>query len=146
MIDVRAERVIERPVEEVFEFMARLEDLPSWLVGCRRAWSVQGDPREPGSRVAHEDEFMGKRFETQFDVLEWVPNERMVFEAVSGPMRGRSVETFEPDGDDATIVRIHVAGELGGVLKAGSWIARRAAQAQLEESLDNLKDLLEAGT
>jgi uncharacterized protein YndB with AHSA1/START domain len=145
MIDVSAERVIERPVEEVFEFMARLEELPSWLVGCRRAWSVHGDPRRAGSRVAHEDEFMGKRFETHFDVLEWVPNERMVFEAVSGPMRGRSVETFEPDGDDATIVRIHVTGELSGVLKAGDWIARRAAQTQLDESLDNLKDLLEAG-
>ena len=144
MIDVRAERVIERPVEEVFEFMAQLEELPTWLSGCRRAWSVSGDPRAPGGRVAHEDEFMGTRFETQFDVIEWVDNERMVFEAISGPMRGRSVETFEADGDDATIVSIHVTGELSGPLKAANWIARRAAQAQLDESLDNLKDLLEA--
>jgi uncharacterized protein YndB with AHSA1/START domain len=144
VIEVSAERVIERPVEEVFEFMARLEELPSWLAGCRRAWSVHGDPRVAGSRVAHEDEFMGTRFETQFDVIEWVDNERMVFEAISGPMRGRSVETFEPDGDDATIVRIHVTGELSGPLKAANWIARRAAQTQLDESLDNLKDLLEA--
>jgi uncharacterized protein YndB with AHSA1/START domain len=145
MIEVRAERVIERPVEEVFEFMARLEELPSWLVGCRRAWAVSGDPRAPGGRVAHEDEFMGTRFETQFDVVEWVDNEKMVFEAISGPMRGRSVETFEADGDDATIVEIHVTGELSGPLKAASWIARRAAQAQLDESLDNVKDILEAG-
>lgn len=144
MIDVRAERVIERPIEEVFDFMGRLEDLPSWLVGCRRAWSVSGDPQSVGARVAHEDEFMGKRFETHFDVVEWVPHERMVFEAISGPMRGRSVETFEPDGDDATIVAIHVTGELSGPLKAANFIARRAAQAQLDESLDNVKDLLES--
>lgn len=144
MIDVTAERLIERPLEEVFEFMAELDELPSWLAGCRRAWSVHGDPRTPGSRVAHEDEFMGTRFETQFDVVEWVDNERMVFEAISGPMRGRSVETFEPDGPEATIVTIHVTGELSGPLKAANFIARRAAQAQLEESLDNLKDLLEA--
>jgi uncharacterized protein YndB with AHSA1/START domain len=143
VIEVRAERLIERPVAEVFEFMANLDDLPSWLVGCRRAWSVSGDPQSVGGRVAHEDEFMGKRFETQFDVLEWVPNERMVFEAISGPMRGRSTETFEPDGDDATIVEIHVTGELSGPLKAANFIARRAAQAQLDESLDNVKDILE---
>ena len=144
MIDVRAERVIDRPLEEVFEYMARLEEVPSWLVGCRKAWPVSGDPQQAGSRVAHEDEFMGTRFETQFDIIEWVPNERMVFEAISGPMRGRSVETFEADGD-STIVEIHVTGELSGPLKAAAWIARRAAQAQLDESLDNVKDLLEAG-
>ena len=144
MIDVRAERVIERPLEEVFDFMAQLEELPTWLTGCRRAWSVSGDPRQPGSRVAHEDEFMGKTFETMFDVLEWVDNERMVFEAVSGPMRGKSVQTFEADGDDATIVRIHVTGDLSGPLKAANWIAKRAAQAQLDDSLDNLRELLES--
>jgi uncharacterized membrane protein len=145
MIEVRADRVIERPLEEVFDYMARLEELPQWLVGCRKAWSVSGDPRAAGSRVAHEDEFMGTRFETHFDVVEWVDNERMVFEAISGPMRGRSVETFEAYGDDATLVEIHVTGELSGPLKAANWIARRAAQAQLDESLDNLKELLEAG-
>lgn len=143
MIDVRAERVIDRPLEEVFEFMGRLDELPSWLVGCRRAWVVSGDPQSVGGRVAHEDEFMGTRFETQFDIVEWVPNEKMVFEAISGPMRGRSVETFEADGADATVVEIHVTGELSGPLKAASFIARRAAQAQLNESLDNVKDLLE---
>ena len=143
MIDVRAERVIERPLEEVFEFMGDLEQLPRWLVGCRKAWSVHGDPRSVGGRVAHEDEFMGRKFETEFDVVEWTPNERMVFEAISGPMRGRSEENFFPEGD-ATVVEIHVTGELSGILKAADWIARRAAQAQLERSLDNLKELLES--
>lgn len=144
MIDVRAERLIERPVEEVFEFAASLADLPSWLAGCRKAWSVSGDPQSEGARVAHEDEFMGTRFETEFEVVEWQPDARMVFRAISGPMRGLSEETFEADGDDATIVRIHVTGELSGPLKAAGWIARRAAQMQLDTSLDNLKRVLES--
>jgi uncharacterized protein YndB with AHSA1/START domain len=145
MIDVRAERLIERPLEEVFDFMGDLEQLPSWLEGCRKAWSVSGDPRVVGSRVAHEDEFMGKTFETQFDVVGWESNERMVFEAISGPMRGRSEETFWAEGD-STLVEIHVTGTLSGPLKAAEFIARRAAQLQLDRSLDNLKKLLESRT
>ena len=143
MIDVRAECVIERPLEEVFDFMGDLDKLPLWLEGCRKAWSVSGDPRAVGSRVAHEDEFMGKSFETQFDVVEWEPNERMVFEAISGPMRGRSEETFWEEGD-GTLVEIHVTGTLSGPLKAADFIARRAAQLQLDRSLERLKKVLES--
>lgn len=143
MIDVRSERFIDRPLEEVFELMGDLEQLPSWLEGCRRAWPVSGDPRSAGSRVAHEDEFMGQRFETEFDVVEWKPNELMVFEAVSGPMRGRSEEAFYEEAG-GTVVEIHVTGNLSGPLKAANWIAQRAAQRQLDKSLDNLKKLLEA--
>ena len=120
MIDVRSERVIERPVDEVFDFMGDLDKLPQWLEGCRRAWPVSGDPRAAGSRVAHEDEFMGRTFETQFDVIEWEPNERMVFEAISGPMRGRSEESFFEEAG-GTVVEIHVTGELSGPLKAANW-------------------------
>lgn len=144
MIEVSAERTIERPLEEVFAYMADLDKLPLWLAGCRRAWTVSGDPCAVGGRVAHEDEFMGQRFETQFDVVGWETNESMTFEAISGPMRGRSHETFEPDGPDATRVRIEVTGELSGPLKAAAWIARRAAQAQLDRSLDRLKEVLES--
>ena len=142
MIDVSGVRLIDRPLEEVFDYMANLDNLPDWLAGCRKAWSPTGDGREVGARIIHEDEFMGRTFEAEFDVVEWLPNERMVFEAISGPFRGRSVETVEPEGD-ATRVEIRVTGEPAGFLKAMSWMAARAAQSQLDESLDNLQRVLE---
>ena len=142
MIDVRGERRIGRPVEEVFEFMADLDKLPLWLAGCRKAWSPDGDGRTVGARIIHEDEFMGRTFEAKFDVVEWEDDKRAVFEAVSGPFRGTSEENFEADGD-ATIVEIRVKGEPAGFLKAVGFMAKRQAQAQLDRSLDNLKRALE---
>lgn len=142
MIDVQGQRRIEKPVEEVFEFMADLDKLPLWLDGCRRAWSPDGDGRSVGARIVHEDEFMGRTFEAKFNVLEWESNERAVFEAVSGPFRGVSEESFESD-DDETIVSIRVKGEPAGFLKAVGFMAKRQAQAQLDRSLDNLKRVLE---
>ena len=142
MIDVRGERRIDLPVEEVFEFMADLDKLPLWLAGCRKAWSPDGDGRSVGARIIHEDEFMGRTFEAKFDVVEWEDDKRAVFEAVSGPFRGTSEENFEADGD-ATIVEIRVKGEPAGFLKAVGFMAKRQAQAQLDQSLDNLKRVLE---
>ena len=143
MIDVRSERLIERPLEEVFDFMADLDKLPMWLDGCKKAWSPTGEAREVGARVIHEDEFMGQTFEAQFDVVEWEDNRRMIFEAVSGPFRGLSEEDLHSEGDD-TVVEIHVSGDPAGFLKAvPSFMASRQAQAQLDRSLDNLKRILE---
>jgi carbon monoxide dehydrogenase subunit G len=144
MIDVSGEQTIERPVQEVFEFMADLDKLPLWLDGCRKAWSPDGDGRNVGARIIHEDEFMGQTFEAKFDVLEWEENSRAVFEAISGPFRGTSEETFSSDGDD-TVVVIRVRGEPAGFLKAVGFMAKRQAQAQLNRSLDNLKRVLEEG-
>ena len=127
MIDVRAERLIERPLREVFDFMADLDRLPMWLDGCKKAWSPSGQARAVGARVIHEDEFMGRTFEAHFDVVEWEDSRRMVFEAVSGPFRGLSEENFEAEGDD-TVVEIHVTGDPAGFLKAvPSFVASRQA-------------------
>ena len=144
MIDVQGERLIARPCAEVFEFMADLDNLPSWLDGCKRAWSPDGEARRVGARVMHEDEFMGRRFEARFNVVEWEPDKRMVFEAVAGPFRGLSEEDFYDEGG-ATRVVIRVTGEPAGFLKVMGFMAGREAKAQLERSLDNLQRVLEEG-
>lgn len=144
MVDVRGERLIDRPLPEVFEFMADLDKLPLWLDGCKKAWSPDGEARSVGAEVVHEDEVMGQTFEARFTVVEWEHHRRMVFEATSGPFRGLSEEDFLDEGD-ATRVAIRVTGEPTGFLKAAGFMAGRMAKAQLDRSLDNLKRVLEAG-
>jgi uncharacterized protein YndB with AHSA1/START domain len=141
-VDVIAETVIERPRHEVFEFMSKLNNVPLWLDGCKKVWELEGDSEAVGGKVAHLDEFMGQEFEAHFEVIEWEPNDRMVFEAISGPFRGTSEETLEDEGD-ATLVRIRVKGDPTGFLKVLSFGAKRMAQQQIERSLDNLKEILE---
>jgi uncharacterized protein YndB with AHSA1/START domain len=141
-LDVVAETVIERPRTEVFDFMCKLNNVPLWLDGCKKVWEVEGDSEAVGGKVAHLDEFMGQEFEAHFEVLEWEPNKRMVFEAISGPFRGMSEETLEDEGD-GTLVRIRVKGDPTGFLKVLSFGAKRMAQQQIERSLDNLKEVLE---
>jgi uncharacterized membrane protein len=142
MIDVRGDIVIARPLPEVFEFAADLDNLPQWLDGCKKAWSPDGDGRSAGAEIIHEDEFMGRRFEARFEVLEWEDCDRIVSKAVSGPFRGVSEETFH-DEDGDTRIEIHVTGEPTGFLKAVGFMAKRQAQMQIDRSLENLRRVLE---
>lgn len=143
MISERAERVIERPVSEVFEFMADLSRVPHWVAGVREARSISGDPTTVGAKIAHVNEFMGRTFESTFEVLEWEPERLMVFKVLSGPLRGHSKETLEPVGESATRVEIEVVGDASGPFRLFGGMAGRTARHQLEASLDTLKSLLE---
>lgn len=143
MISERAVRVIAAPVEHVFEFMADLARVPTWVAGVREVRVLSGDPQTVGGRVAHVNEFMGRTFESTFEIVEWEHNEAMVFEVLSGPLRGTSRETLEPVGVNATRVEIEVVGDAAGPFRFMRGIAGRAARQQLETSLDNLKELIE---
>lgn len=143
MIDERAERTIERSVEEVFSFMSDLARLPEWVAGVKAARPLQGDPRSVGATVAHVNEFMGRTFESTFEVLEWEPNRSMVFKVLSGPLKGESRETLEPLAPNVTRVEVRVLGEPAGPFRLMRKVVGVAARQQLEVSLDNLKRHLE---
>ena len=143
MIEVRGSVEIERPVEEVFAYMTELDELPKWLDGVREAKPLSPDPTAIGSQVCHTNEFMGQTFESVFEVLEWNDNECTVFKVISGPLRGTSTQRFEVLGPGTTRVTIEVVGDGTGALKLGNFIAKRAAQRQVNRSLENVKDLLE---
>ena len=142
MIEVSASAVIEAPVEDVFREMSCVETLPDWLEGCVEAWPLTDDPYRVGGRVAHIDEVMGQRFEAHYEVVEWETNRGFVFKTLSGgPFEGLSELKFWPEGE-ATRVEITIKGELRGAFRFGEWAARKVAQKQLVESVQNAKRLI----
>jgi len=145
VIEVSASETIDAPVDVVFEKMSRLETLPRWLVGCVEAWPLTDDPYRVGARIAHIDEVMGQRFEARYEVIGWEPNRCFTFRTLEGgPFEGTSDLTFAEEGR-ATRVEICIKGELKGVFRFGAWAARKVAQKQLDDSVANARDLIEAG-
>ena len=145
MIEVHSSEVIDAPTHEVFGAMSRIESLPDWLVGCRKAWALTDDPYRVGGRVAHIDEAMGQTFEAHYEVVEWDPDHCVVYKTLSGPFEGTSTLVYS-DVDGSTRVDATIAGELRGALRLGEWAARKVAQKQLQESVQNAKRLIEGGS
>lgn len=144
MIKVHSSIEIARPPQEVFSFITDLDGLPAWLQGVKEARSLSPDPTQVGARVQHTNEFMGRTFETTFEVVEWDEGRCAVFKVLSGPVRGESRQQFDAI-EGGTRVSIHVTGDGTGFLKLGNFIAKRAAQRQLDRSLANAKGILEKG-
>ena len=80
---------INRPVEEVFSYVANPENLPEWssiVIEVRK--ETQGEPKE-GERFTSVGKFLGRPFDTPFEVVSYEPPRRFSHRSTGGPLRKR---------------------------------------------------------
>ena len=139
---MRVERsiVVARPHEEVFAFVANLENLTAWqpeVVEVR----VDG-PLEAGARYTEVRTFLGKRFESTLEVTALEPPTAFALRVVKGPIPISVRHTFEPDGT-GTRIRIHGEGDESRLRGFTGALVGRLAARRLEADLARLKAVLE---
>jgi hypothetical protein len=141
MTRIQRSIVIARPVEEVFAFTHEPANDSLWQTTLVES-SVDG-PLEVGTNVRETRRFLGKRVQMTRTVTALSPPRGSAFETVAGPVPMSGEYTLEPV-DGAT--RLTATGELDahGFYKLAEPVIRRMATRELEASLGNLKDLLEA--
>ena len=135
---------INRPVEEVFSYVANPENLPEWSgLVLEVHKETQGQPEE-GDRFTTIAKFLGRRFETPFERRAYEPNRRYTDRAAGGPIPHQDwTYTFEEVSGGTRITRA-VEGEPGGFFRLAGPLLERAGRRQVRADLGNLKDLLEA--
>lgn len=72
-IDITAEKVVHRPRDEVFAYMADPANDPAWIGGLKEVRLVGDPPLVVGSRVERVASFMGRRVEYFNEVIELAP-------------------------------------------------------------------------
>ena len=146
MVKIELNEVINRPVEEVFGFVADMETRPQWMSSVEEAhWTSEG-PRGVGSTFRTVRRFMGRRTEDECVFTEYEPNRKYSYKSHSGP--GYSLEVrviFEPV-EGGTRYGIAFQAEVGGLFKIAEPILARMFRRVLKADVANLKDLLEAQT
>jgi carbon monoxide dehydrogenase subunit G len=126
--------------EEVFAFLADLENLPAWQTGVLEARRTSDGPMGVGATAHVARQVMGQRFEAPLTVTAYEPPRRMVVESkVSGV--GVAIEldlaTIEA-GTDMT-----VAAEIrgSGLTAFMEPMIASAAGSDLGTSLDRLREV-----
>ena len=142
MITVEHSVVINRPIEEVFEFMADIENAPQWRSGVVEVKKLSDEPAV-GARASEVLQFLGRRMETTYEITEYEPNVKFGFKTISGPVSMEGGFTVESVGG-GTKVSFKIQGETGGFFKLAEPILGRMVRRQVETDHSNLKDLLEA--
>jgi len=143
MTKIERSIVIDRPVEEVWEFVHDTADNILWQTTLAESEKLTEGPMDVGTRVREVRHFLGLRIESTWEMTEYEPNRTSAIRGVSGPIPlsgSYRVEAFEGG------TRFTVTGELDahGVFKLAEPVFARIAGRELEANLGHLKDLLEA--
>ena len=132
---------IQKPVAEVLAYLADAENDRAWRP------SVLDIARESGSGVGTRYRQgvkgpFGRRVPADIEITELVPNERIAFRALAGPVRPTGRYELSPAGE-GTHVKLALDAETSGLKKLMAPMAQKAMTGEVA-NLDELKRVLEA--
>jgi uncharacterized membrane protein len=136
---------IDRPLEEVFEFLADLENDPRW----RREWvdakRTSEGPIGVGTTTSLFAQVLGRRTEAVYAVTEYDPDRAVTWKTVRGPLPLTFRRSVEAEGD-GTRVTIGYAGDFHGLLGLLRPLIVPIGKRALRGDLPTLKQLLESSS
>ena len=134
---------INRPPQEVFDFVTNPANFSQWQSGTESAeWSSEG-PVGPGSTVHSVGRLLGRDMEIDSEITQWDPPNLWGLKVSSGPLKVESMNKFESK-DGGTLLIQDFQGEIGGFFKIAEGLAVKQVQKQVENDGNSLKMLLEA--
>ena len=133
---------INRPVQEVFDFMTNPANSAKWQNGTESSkWASEG-PVRVGSIVHSVGRLLGREFVIDAEITQWNPPSLWGLKASNGPLKFEGLNKFESK-DGGTLVIQSFQGEIGGFFKVAEGLAIKQLQKQLETDGKTLKTLLE---
>lgn len=144
MLTVEESIVIDRPREEVWDFVTEPSNFPVWMSSVIEFEPEGTGELEVGDRARQVLKVAGRRIESVKEVTDRVPAERFSFGTAEGPFPDSVTFAF---GDVEGGTRMRVRGEtpgLGGVFgRLSEPLVTRMFRRDLRSGLENLKTLLE---
>ena len=141
MPEASNETVIDRPIGEVFAFLADAENDPKWREGVLEIKRLSGTG--VGARYHQVVKGPGgRRIAADIEVTEHEPESLIAFRTTSGPVRPTGRYELAPAGD-GTRVRFTLRADLGGPKRLMAPMVSKAMAGEVR-ALENLKRLLEA--
>jgi hypothetical protein len=143
-VDVSSEITIERLPGVVSAFACDPDNAPRWHANVKSiAW--RSEPIvHVGSRVAFAAEFLGRQLEYTYEIVEFVPGERLVMRTVEGPYPMETTYLLETASDNSTRLTVRNRAELSGMSKMMTPVVAAAMKSATEKGLARLKEILES--
>lgn len=141
MLKIETSTHINRPVDEVFDYLADPAKLPEWNTIVESA-TPSGTPIRAGTTVRLRARFLGKKIDATQEVTEFERPKRYV-NKTNKPFPLTTTTTVTAEGGGSKVVAIYDA-EPGAFFRFGESIVGKIAKKQLQAQLDTVKDILEA--
>lgn len=142
---VKAEQsvVINRPVQDVFAFVAQdyPRTHPQWATSVKEFRQTSPGPMGVGTKIQSVREINGKPTSATVEITEYVPNQRLAWKE-QGESKGSGYLTFQSQ-NGGTKVDLMVDAEVAGFGRLAGPMISRAMNKELESNLERLKGMLE---
>lgn len=143
-VDVLTEIVIDRPVQVVAEYAADPSNAPEWYVNIESVeWQTE-PPVQVGSRMDFVAHFLGRRITYTYEIVEFVPYERLVMRTAQGPFPMETSYQWSAPNDRSTHMSLRNRGEPSGFAGVAAPLMSAAMRRANQKDLARLKSLLES--
>lgn len=144
MIDFHTRIVIERPIEEVFAYVAEPGNLPSWNSAVRAVEPTSPIPGCVGSTYSMDRQLPTGRATNRLEIVLRERPREFAIRATDGPTPFLYRYRFAAERD-GTALELDGRVELPAAAGLISQLGRRALQHGVEDNLTTLKRILEDG-
>jgi uncharacterized membrane protein len=142
-VDVLTEIVIDQPLEVVAGYAADPSNAPEWYANIQSVDWKTSPPIRVGSTMAFVARFLGRRLAYVYEVVELVPNQRLVMRTAEGPFPMETTYTWEPDGPEKTRMALRNRGQPSGFSRVGAPVMAAAMRRANANDLIRLKKVIE---
>lgn len=141
MIQEQNSITVNRPLEEVFSYVADPQNIPHYQKDVV-AIEAPDKPAKVGARYTETRKFMGRDMQTTVELIAFEPNKGFSLKAIDGPVPFEADVTFERAGD-GTKVTTKIKAEPGGFFKLAEGMVAKQLKQSLQEDDARLKSVLE---
>src|SRR4051812_14447032 len=143
-VDVLTDIVIARPVAEVSSYALDPSNAPEWYANIASVEWKTDPPARTGSLVAFVARFLGRRLEYTYELVDVVPEQRLVMRTQQGPFPMETTYTWERTSNDVTHMTLRNRGEPAGFSKLIAPVMAPAMRRANRKDLRRLKTILES--
>lgn len=144
MVQAEFRTVVSRPLDEVFAYLADLNNLPQYDRWVTSVEATSDGPPRVGSTWRHRRVQGGRSFDAPIELVEYEFNRRIAIVSGSNGLDVRSTHSFTADGDASTVVTEVLEMRLSGMSRLFEPIIRQQVPIQGAEVHARFKEILES--
>ena len=142
MIRISASVAIDRPPEEVFDYILDFENAPEWQTGVVKSKRVTEGPVRVGTRFEEDVRMVVRRVRTACVITDVEPGRSVSFVATSAPMDYQGQFVFDHTGK-GTRVAVTATIEMKGLWRLLGPLVAMDARGGVRKELGRVKTALE---